>query len=38
MPENNKTEEFLQKLAPFIECGEFEKCVEAVSVARRFTL
>jgi hypothetical protein len=28
MPENNKTEEFLQKLAPCIESGELEKCVE----------
>ncbi len=28
MPENNKTEEFLQKLAPCIERCELEKCVE----------
>jgi hypothetical protein len=28
MPDNNKTEEFLQKLAPCIERGELEKCVE----------
>ncbi len=28
MPENNKTGEFLQKLAPCIERGELEKCVE----------
>jgi len=28
MPENNKTEEFLQKLAPCIEGGELEACVE----------
>jgi len=28
MSENNKTEEFLQKLAPCIERGEFEICVE----------
>jgi hypothetical protein len=28
MPENNKTEEFLQKLAPCIERGELEACVE----------
>ncbi len=35
MPENNKTEEFLQKLAPCIECGELEACVEeAARVAR----
>jgi hypothetical protein len=39
MPDNNKTEEILQKLAPCIEHGELEKCVEeAVHVARRFTL
>jgi len=32
---NNKTEEFLQKLAPCIERGELEKCVEeAARVAR----
>ncbi|MFA4934653.1 MAG: tetratricopeptide repeat protein [Candidatus Methanoperedens sp.] len=35
MPENNKTEEFLQKLAPCIERGELEACVEeAARVAR----
>ena len=28
MPENIKTEEFFQKLAPCIERGELEKCVE----------
>ncbi|NJD76491.1 MAG: tetratricopeptide repeat protein [Candidatus Methanoperedens sp.] len=28
MPESNKTNEFLQKLAPCIERGELEKCVE----------
>ncbi len=28
MPENNKTEEFLKKLAPCIERGELEACVE----------
>ncbi len=28
MPENTKTEEFLKKLAPCIERGELEKCVE----------
>ncbi|MCZ7355950.1 MAG: hypothetical protein O8C66_02700 [Candidatus Methanoperedens sp.] len=28
MPENNKTEEFLLKLAPCIERGELEACVE----------
>jgi tetratricopeptide (TPR) repeat protein len=28
MPENNKTEDFLKKLAPCIERGELEKCVE----------
>ena len=34
MPENNKTEEFLKKLAPCIERGELEKCVdEAARVA-----
>ncbi|VVB87789.1 Uncharacterised protein [uncultured archaeon] len=39
MPDTNKTEEFLQKLAPCIERGELEKCVEeAVRLARRFTL
>ncbi|MDD5474468.1 MAG: tetratricopeptide repeat protein [Candidatus Methanoperedens sp.] len=35
MPENNKTKEFLQKLAPCIERGELEACVEeAARVAR----
>ncbi len=35
MPENNKTEEFLEKLAPCIERGELEGCVEeAARVAR----
>ncbi|MCZ7399952.1 MAG: tetratricopeptide repeat protein [Candidatus Methanoperedens sp.] len=35
MPENNKTEEFLKKLAPCIERGELEACVEeAARVAR----
>ncbi|MFZ3059843.1 MAG: hypothetical protein WA102_08910 [Candidatus Methanoperedens sp.] len=35
MPENNKTEEFLQKLAPCIERGELEACVEeAARLAR----
>jgi tetratricopeptide (TPR) repeat protein len=28
MPENNKTEEFLQKLAPCIERGDLDACVE----------
>ncbi len=28
MSDNNKTEEFLQKLAPCIERGELEKCME----------
>ncbi len=28
MPENNKTDEFLQKLAPCIERGELDECVE----------
>ncbi len=28
MPENSKTEEFLKKLAPCIDRGELEKCVE----------
>ena len=28
MPDDNKTKEFLQKLAPCIERGELEKCVE----------
>lgn len=28
MPDNNKTEEFLQNLAPCIERGELEACVE----------
>jgi len=37
MSDNNKTEEFLQKLAPCIERGELEKCVEeAARVAREF--
>ncbi len=35
MPENNKTEEFLLKLAPCIERGELEACVEeAARVAK----
>lgn len=35
MPENNKTEEFLQKLTPCIEHGNLEACVdEAARVAR----
>ncbi len=35
MPEANKTEEFLQKLAPCIERGELEACVEeAARVAK----
>ncbi len=33
MPENNKTEEFLQKLAPCIERGELEACVEEAELA-----
>ncbi|MBU4373675.1 MAG: hypothetical protein KJ714_04385, partial [Euryarchaeota archaeon] len=34
MPENNKTEDFLKKLAPCIERGELEACVdEAARVA-----
>ncbi len=28
MPDDNKTEEFLKKLAPCIERGELEKCAE----------
>jgi len=28
MPENNKTEEFLQKLAPCIERSDLDACVE----------
>ncbi len=28
MPENNKTDEFLQRPAPCIEQGELEACVE----------
>ncbi len=28
MPENAKTEEFLRKLAPCIERGELDECVE----------
>jgi hypothetical protein len=28
MPENSKTEKFFQKLAPCIERGELEACVE----------
>lgn len=35
MPDDNKTEEFLKKLAPCIERGELEKCVkETARVAR----
>ncbi len=35
MPENNKTVEFLKKLAPCIERGELEACVEeAARVAK----
>jgi hypothetical protein len=35
MPNNNKTEEFLQKLAPCIERGDLDACVEeAARVAR----
>lgn len=33
MPDDNKTEEFLQKLAPWIEHGELEKCVERMPQA-----
>ncbi|CAG0981657.1 hypothetical protein METP3_02116 [Methanosarcinales archaeon] len=34
MPENNKTEDFLQKLAPCIERGDLDACVgEAVRLA-----
>ncbi len=35
MPENNKTEDFLLKLAPCIECGELEKCVEEAALVAR---
>jgi len=28
MPENNKTQEFLQKLAPCIDRGDLDACVE----------
>jgi hypothetical protein len=39
MPADNKTEEFLQKLAPCIERGDLDACVEeAARVARRFAL
>ncbi|MDW7725930.1 MAG: hypothetical protein SCH70_02275 [Candidatus Methanoperedens sp.] len=31
MPDTDKIEEFLQKLAPCIECGEFEKCGAAAA-------
>jgi hypothetical protein len=35
MPNDNKTEEFLQKLAPCIERGDLDACVEeAARVAR----
>lgn len=35
MPDDNKTQEFFQKLTPCIERGELEKCVEeAARVAR----
>ena len=41
MPDDNKTKQFLQKLAPCIERGELEKCVEeaaqvAVSIYQTF--
>ncbi len=39
MPEDKKTEELLQKLAPCIERGELEACAEeAARVARRLIL
>jgi hypothetical protein len=31
MPENNKDEEFLQKIAPCIEHGDLEACVDEVA-------
>ena len=31
MPENNKTEEFLKKLAPCIERSDLDACVEEVA-------
>ena len=35
MPENNKTQEFLKKLAPCIERGDLDACVEeAARVAK----
>lgn len=35
MPDNNKTEEFLNKLAPCIECSDLDACVEeAARLAR----
>lgn len=35
MPDTNKTEEFLQKLAPCIERGDLDACVEeAARLAR----
>jgi hypothetical protein len=37
MPENYKTQEFLQKLAPCIERGELDGCVEeAARLAQEF--
>lgn len=37
MPENNKTQEFLQKLAPCIERGELDGCIEeAARLAQEF--
>ncbi len=33
MPDDKKTQEFLKKLAPCIERGEFEKCVEGAARA-----
>jgi hypothetical protein len=31
MSENSKTQEFLKKLAPCVECGDLDACVEEVA-------
>jgi len=39
MPDDSKTKKFLQKLAPCIERGELEKCVEeAAQVAEEMEI
>ena len=32
MPENSKTQEFLLKLAPYIECGKLDGCMEEAAL------